>query len=116
MIGTFIATVLGVSSVVYINYPDRVSYPREFEGGLERELGGPGALRVRLDSPCVPIPDDANETNRRARRVMRTRKRNHIYCIEFPLCTCNLGRVGDFRLRPSNSDSFCKHGFMSSDL
>jgi NADH dehydrogenase (ubiquinone) 1 beta subcomplex subunit 8 len=47
MIGTFIATVLGVSGLVYLNYPDRIAYPREFENGLERELGGPGAVRVR---------------------------------------------------------------------
>jgi len=46
MVGTFIAVFLGVSSVVYMNYPDKPSYPREFEGGLERELGGPGAVRV----------------------------------------------------------------------
>ncbi|VUC24765.1 unnamed protein product [Clonostachys rosea] len=47
MIGTFIATVLGVSGLVYLNYPDRIAYPREFENGLERELGGPGAVRAR---------------------------------------------------------------------
>lgn len=46
MIGAFIAVFLGVSGVVYLNYPDRPAYPREFEGGLERELGGPGAVRV----------------------------------------------------------------------
>lgn len=27
-------------------YPDKQSAPREFEGGLERELGGPTAVRV----------------------------------------------------------------------
>ncbi|GJN66151.1 hypothetical protein PLIIFM63780_003620 [Purpureocillium lilacinum] len=48
MVGTFIAVFLGVSSVVYMNYPDKPSYPREFEGGLERELGGPGAVRARM--------------------------------------------------------------------
>ena len=50
MLGTFIATVLGVSGVVYLNYPDQVAFPREFEGGLERELGGPGAIRVSLQT------------------------------------------------------------------
>ena len=50
MIGTFVATVLGVSGLVYLNYPDRVAYPREFEGGLQRELGGPGAVRVGFDT------------------------------------------------------------------
>ncbi|UNI17069.1 hypothetical protein JDV02_003448 [Purpureocillium takamizusanense] len=48
MVGTFIAAFLGVSGVVYMNYPDKPSYPREFEGGLERELGGPGAVRARM--------------------------------------------------------------------
>jgi len=51
MIGTFVATVLGVSGLVYLNYPDKVAYPREFEGGLQRELGGPGAVRVGLRNP-----------------------------------------------------------------
>jgi NADH dehydrogenase (ubiquinone) 1 beta subcomplex subunit 8 len=46
MIGTFIATFLSVSGVVYMFYPDMPAYPREFPGGLEKELGGPGALRV----------------------------------------------------------------------
>lgn len=46
MIGTFVAALMGLSGLVYLNYPDRPSYPREFDGGLERELGGPGAVRV----------------------------------------------------------------------
>jgi NADH dehydrogenase (ubiquinone) 1 beta subcomplex subunit 8 len=48
MIGTFIATFLSVSGVVYAFYPDMPAYPREFPGGLERELGGAGAVRVSL--------------------------------------------------------------------
>lgn len=46
MIGSFIAVFLGVSGLVYLKYPDQPTYPREFEAGLERELGGPGAVRV----------------------------------------------------------------------
>jgi hypothetical protein len=46
MVGTFIAVFMSVTGIVYLNYPDRPAYPREFEGGLERELGGPGATRV----------------------------------------------------------------------
>lgn len=46
MVGSFITVFLGVTGIVYLNYPDMPSYPREFEGGLERELGGPGAVRV----------------------------------------------------------------------
>lgn len=46
MVGSFIAVFLSVTGVVYLNYPDMVAYPREFENGLQRELGGPGAVRV----------------------------------------------------------------------
>lgn len=45
-IGAFIATFLSVCYVVKATYPDRPSFPREFEDGLERELGGAGATRV----------------------------------------------------------------------
>lgn len=45
-IAAFIATFLSVCYAVKMTYPDRVSFPREFEGGLERELGGSGAPRV----------------------------------------------------------------------
>ena len=31
---------------VKMTYPDRPSAPKEYEGGLEAELGGPGAVRV----------------------------------------------------------------------
>ncbi|KAJ0383445.1 hypothetical protein COL922a_010460 [Colletotrichum nupharicola] len=46
-IGAFITAFLGVCGVVYLNYPDKPSYPREFPGGLDRELGGAGAVRAR---------------------------------------------------------------------
>lgn len=51
-IGVFVAVFLSVCYAVKLTYPDRVSYPREFEGGLERELGGPGAVRVRGVITC----------------------------------------------------------------
>jgi NADH dehydrogenase (ubiquinone) 1 beta subcomplex subunit 8 len=44
----FIAAVLGLCYVVKAVYPDKKSYPREFEGGLEKELGGAGTVRVSL--------------------------------------------------------------------
>jgi NADH dehydrogenase (ubiquinone) 1 beta subcomplex subunit 8 len=47
-IGCFVAAVFGLCGVVSMTYPDKPSAPREFEGGLERELGGPNALRVSL--------------------------------------------------------------------
>ena len=35
--------------VVRLTYPDRVAVDRGFEGGLDRELGGQGALLVRSE-------------------------------------------------------------------
>jgi len=46
MWGAFISTVLGLSYTVGMLYPDRPSAAKEYEGGLEKELGGPGAVRV----------------------------------------------------------------------
>ncbi|KIH94038.1 NADH dehydrogenase (ubiquinone) 1 beta subcomplex 8 [Sporothrix brasiliensis 5110] len=46
-IGAFLAVFLAVVYTVKETYPDRVTVPRTFEGGLERELGGSGALRAR---------------------------------------------------------------------
>ncbi|KAM0814390.1 putative NADH:ubiquinone oxidoreductase 20.1kD subunit [Seiridium cardinale] len=60
-IGAFILTALGICWVVGQTYPDKQSFPREFEGGLERELGGPGALRAR--SPDDPEPFQGEETD-----------------------------------------------------
>ncbi|KAL8829779.1 MAG: hypothetical protein Q9170_006024 [Blastenia crenularia] len=44
LMGCFITSVFGLCGVVRMNYPDRPSVPRTFEGGLDRELGGKGAL------------------------------------------------------------------------
>jgi NADH dehydrogenase (ubiquinone) 1 beta subcomplex subunit 8 len=48
-IGVFVAAFLTVCYGVKLTYADRKSYPREFEDGLERELGGAGAMRVSRD-------------------------------------------------------------------
>jgi NADH dehydrogenase (ubiquinone) 1 beta subcomplex subunit 8 len=47
-IGCFVAALLGLTGVVAMFYPDKPSAAREFEGGLERELGGPTAVRVGI--------------------------------------------------------------------
>lgn len=44
----FVGAVFGLCGVVSVLYPDKASTPREFEGGLEKELGGPNAVRVSL--------------------------------------------------------------------
>ena len=42
----FISCVLGLSYAVSVNFPGKPSVPTEYPEGLERELGGPGAVRV----------------------------------------------------------------------
>ncbi|KAK1830413.1 hypothetical protein QBC39DRAFT_391896 [Podospora conica] len=53
-IGAFIVAFFGVLAVVKVTYPDKVSYPREFEGGLLKELGGVGAMRARQSGDADP--------------------------------------------------------------
>lgn len=43
-------TVVGLCLVVKQIYPDRVSVPKTYEGGLEAELGGPRAVRVSIET------------------------------------------------------------------
>lgn len=45
-LGTFIVTFLGLVTVVGFNYPDMPAVRRGYEGGLDRELGGEGAVLV----------------------------------------------------------------------
>ncbi|CBX97604.1 hypothetical protein IAQ61_001185 [Plenodomus lingam] len=47
LMGTFIASVLGLCGAVSMVYPDKISAPRTFPDGLDVELGGRGALRAR---------------------------------------------------------------------
>ncbi|KAL9013483.1 MAG: hypothetical protein Q9173_001823 [Seirophora scorigena] len=44
LMGAFVGAVLGLCGLVGLYYPDRPAVERTFEGGLDRELGGPGAL------------------------------------------------------------------------
>ncbi|KAK1753344.1 putative NADH:ubiquinone oxidoreductase 20.1kD subunit [Echria macrotheca] len=53
-IGAFVAVFLSVIYAVKLTYPDKPSYPREFEGGLEKELGGAGAVRARAEGDPEP--------------------------------------------------------------
>lgn len=46
LIGCWVASVLGLCGVVSLYYPDKPSAPRTFPGGLDRELGGEGAVIV----------------------------------------------------------------------
>lgn len=42
----FLGCIATLSGAVYLTYPDRPSFPKEYADGLEAELGGPHALRV----------------------------------------------------------------------
>lgn len=48
LIGCWVTSVLGLCGLVSLYYPDRPSAPRTFPGGLDIELGGPGAVPVSL--------------------------------------------------------------------
>lgn len=50
MWGFFISCVLSVSYLVTMTYPGKPSTPMEFQGGLDKELGGAGAVRVRYQA------------------------------------------------------------------
>lgn len=45
----FLSCVGALSFAVYATYPDKPSAPKTYEGGLEAELGGSGALRAYKD-------------------------------------------------------------------
>ncbi|MCJ1353024.1 MAG: hypothetical protein MMC33_003008 [Icmadophila ericetorum] len=47
LVSCFVATVFGLCGVVSLYYPDKPSAPRAFPGGLDVELGGPGAILAR---------------------------------------------------------------------
>ena len=47
-IGCFVAVFLSFCGVVSLYYPDKPSIPRTFPDGLEKELGGAGAVSVSL--------------------------------------------------------------------
>ncbi|KAF2006785.1 hypothetical protein P154DRAFT_391281, partial [Amniculicola lignicola CBS 123094] len=44
LFGTFVASVFALCGAISFVYPDKISAPRTFEGGLYEELGGKGAL------------------------------------------------------------------------
>lgn len=46
LFGCAVACFATLWSVVYLNYPDRITVDRGFEGGLDRELGGRGTMIV----------------------------------------------------------------------
>ena len=42
----FLGCLGALSTAVYMTYPDTPAFPKEYEGGLDSELGGMGAVRV----------------------------------------------------------------------
>ncbi|KAI9817253.1 MAG: hypothetical protein M1827_001366 [Pycnora praestabilis] len=58
LLSCFVGAVFTLCGVVYLYYPDKPSAPREFPEGLERELGGQGALRARKVGERQPLESD----------------------------------------------------------
>jgi len=48
MWGGFLSVVGLLGYTVSQLYPDRPSAPKEYDSGLDKELGGPGALKARM--------------------------------------------------------------------
>ena len=44
--GISIAVMVSFAGLIYVTYPDKPAMPRTFPNGLEKELGGPKAVRV----------------------------------------------------------------------
>ncbi|KAF3762722.1 hypothetical protein M406DRAFT_357564 [Cryphonectria parasitica EP155] len=59
-VGVFIAAFLSLCYAIKLTYPDRVSFPRDFDGGLERELGGAGAVKARAPEDPEPFQDEVD--------------------------------------------------------
>lgn len=78
-IGIFIATFLSVCYAIKLTYPDTPAFPREFEGGLEKELGGSGATRVSgvtdKDAHALLTTMITDEHHRQERRTTQSRSR-----------------------------------------
>ena len=49
LIGCFVAAFMSVCGIAWIYYPDKPAVDRGFEGGLDRELGGQGAVLARSE-------------------------------------------------------------------
>ena len=65
-IGVFVAAFLSVLVAVKVSLPEAPVWPREFEDGLEKELGGSGAIRVsRRSSLTHCIPHELTNTQAR---------------------------------------------------
>ena len=46
LLSCWVASVLGLCAAVSLTYPDKPSATRTFPGGLDKELGGKGAMLV----------------------------------------------------------------------
>jgi hypothetical protein len=72
LFGTFVVSVFALCGAVSLFYPDKVSVPKQYEDGLEAELGGPRAVRVS-SSTCDTETNNgltcAGEEIRRGRAV-----------------------------------------------
>ncbi|EKG13867.1 hypothetical protein MPH_08960 [Macrophomina phaseolina MS6] len=84
LFGAFWTTFGSFCAVTYYLRPDKPSAPRTFPDGLEKELGGPGALRVsccrRSSYQCANSNGDlTGEEGRRGRVVKMLRKALVLY-------------------------------------
>lgn len=113
--GLFILSVLGLCTVVGMMYPDKQSAPREFEGGLERELGGPTAVRVSYgicEFHELLYTDAKNRPELRETHCEERRLCTYEYQFEQVLRDIHCGAPYDFKLSSTLTLSHrsCDHG------
>jgi NADH dehydrogenase (ubiquinone) 1 beta subcomplex subunit 8 len=83
LFGTFVVVFLGVCGATSLVYPDKISVPKQYEGGLEAELGGRRAVRVSVVSDVVIVL-----ANVRRRRSLAMRWCGNINCEREVICMC----------------------------
>jgi hypothetical protein len=82
----FLGCIGALSYAVYATMPDYPVFPKEYEGGLDRELGGMGAVRV---SPARTLMIIGLTSRRHSRRVTRWRQRRRsLRCDQYSFLPC----------------------------
>jgi hypothetical protein len=81
LLGTFCVAVAGLCWGVSYIYPDKISVPKTYEGGLEAELGGPAAVRVSVCEYSLGSLTDRRRREWRATSSTRNERVISVYNI-----------------------------------
>jgi hypothetical protein len=81
LLGTFCVAVAGLCWGVSHIYPDKISVPKTYEGGLEAELGGPAAVRVSTRGCVLGLFTNRRRREWRATSHTRNERVTSVYNI-----------------------------------